>query len=736
MHLPITILLSLAAQDAPVEIARNHYATVEAELLRAEPAGLSSAQRAGRAQLIDALRAYRERGDFGRADLQPGERRPVFVDDGGRRCAIAELLHVTGENALVERVRADANHAWILDLRTDAEFDRWLTRHGLGFDEAARIQVPTIAVTPRDDGGRGIPSRDGWGGPGDTATPAGGATGGAAPVPAAPGGSSTGRAPTPAGAGPAPTTGGSAPAPSGAPTTMSLTITNDDGWWLWWEYAKLEYLVPNRLTLANTPVTGEDAAGALREAIERARRSSLPRFLEGVAHADSSVRSAAATALGQTGSADAIEPLLALLGDSSQEVRHRAILALGATGSPRAAAALFLIARTGTHLAESKSAISPYARSYAVVALALARRAGFSEPMDVAVASIARERTKSERDSLPEAAMLHHMIAPGEALERLALDLAQDEDQSPGVRCRAVEALSSTQDPAVLSKLQHMLSNARIDLRRSAAQALGTSGNALVLPALQTAHELEAEPMTRGLILIAIGRVGGAKAHAFLTKVLADGERGQRRWAALGLGVLAYRTQDVETSRAVRDALAQEKNRDAHAAYWIASGLLRDDQSVPQLVKSLSDAADARQRMYAATALALIGDPRSAEALRARLPLESSPLARVGIAQALGIVGDPRDAVEMRASMDRLAEPALQGLAATALAFHGTPEALGVLSDLSASREGSKVRLASSIEGMGMLLARSRQLALGDASRKMNYTVMADWTQSLFQTTF
>ena len=51
-----------------------------------------------------------------------------------------------------------------------------------------------------------------------------------------------------------PTTG-RAPVGAPAPTAANLTTTSDDGWWLWWEYAKLEFLVPNRLTLVDRQVT-------------------------------------------------------------------------------------------------------------------------------------------------------------------------------------------------------------------------------------------------------------------------------------------------------------------------------------------------------------------------------------------------------------------------------------------------------------------------------------------------
>ncbi len=731
---PDTIVLPVSEQ---VLRASSHYAAVVDELRAADTSCLSEVARAARKQLVDALSAYRERGDFGRGDDE-GARVPYFVDAEGRRCAVAELLYVSGELGLIERVRTTNNHAWILDLAGDAAFEGWLATHGLTFDEAARVQLPVMGVfSSRPAGSNGVSFGQGaaggsYSGPGDTTSSG---TGGAAPGGVVTGGGSSG-GPT-GGVVTGPSTGPVVRGPSAnpVPTPLNLTTTSDDGWWLWWEYAKLEFLVPNRLSLANAPMTGGDAAGVLREAIERARRAQLPRFTEAAAGPDAALRGAAAIALGQSAGRDAVEPLVKLLADPSQDVRHRAILGLGATGSPSAAITLLRIARTGTNLESSRTSISPYARSIAIVALALSRRAGLAEPIDSAITAIVHERQKDEREGVALAAMFHHVIAPAESLERLALELSFDDSETPSVRCRATEALASTSDPKILAKLQNHLSGPRLDLRRSAAIALGASKDASVLPALLTAHEMEAEQLTRGFILIAIGRVGGAKAHAYLSKVLENGEGGQRRWAALGLGVLAHETRDPETCKLLRAAWDREKNSEARAAYAIACGLVRDEESIPRLARELSGAADPRQRMYAATALSLVGGSKSAEILRNRLPQETNAMARVGVTQALGILGEYQDVGAMRTAMDQLAEPGLQGIAATAMAFHGTPEALTQLTELSQTDAGSRVRRAASIEGLGLMLARSQPLALADLSRQINYTVMPDWVQGLFQTT-
>jgi hypothetical protein len=85
--------------------------------------------------------------------------------------------------------------------------------------------------------------------------------------------------------------------------------------------------------------------------------------------------------------------------------------------------------------------------------------------------------------------------------------------------------------------------------------------------------------------------------------------------------------------------------------------------------------------------------------------------------------------------IETLREPSLQGLAATAISFHGAVEDFHALNALAKSGEGSGVRRASAIEGLGMLLGGSPPLVLGEVSRQSNYTVFTDWVKEMLQTT-
>lgn len=737
---------AVAPENPPEVVARlrAHYAAAESELRARDESALTPEQRRARHQLLDALAGYRERGVFGVDTDGPGVRAPVFVDATGRRCAVAQLLHVSGAQPLVDRVAASDNDAWIAELSDDVAFRDWLVRSGLELDEAARIQAPVMVNGIANGSSRGGSGGGGsgggasggsWTGPGDTVPGGSGPTTGGG---SRNGGGGGGGNSTPSGSGSGPTTG----APSGTgsgpslnsprPSTPTLALEIDDGWWLWWEYNKAEFVRPNRLGMWSIAATGDGAADAWRNFIENTRSELATAFVASLADGDAAVRRASVDAIAKLGGDAGVPHLVRMLDDKSLEVRHHAILALGASGSADAIQPLLAIMRRG-HPREGAERISPIASAVAIVALGLGRRAGFEEAMGELVAQRVRERTRNEREAIGCGAMLYQRLAPCAELERVALELAADHDESPAVRCRAIEALTSSHDPKVLAKLQHHLSAARLDERRSAALALGAIENPLALPALQTAYELEGEPLTRGFLLVSIGRRGGEVARKFLLETAAKDDRGDRHWVALALGLLARQEADPTLPAAIRAALKREKSREVTGAYWLALGLARDIESRGLLRDALASGADARARMYAATALALIGDPESALIVRDAMRTEPNASLRVAYASSLSQFGADRDASAIAEAFRELKDPSLQGLAASALAFHGTRDALGSLREFSRAEQGASVPRAAAIEGLSIMLGTQRPYTFSEISRQANYTVFSDWLKGMLQ---
>ncbi len=92
-----------------------------------------------RALLLDALREYREAGEFPENHRRPCNT-PVFVDERGTHCAVGHLLSLSGWGALVEKIATERNLATVHELSNEPELVAWLEATGLTVEEAALIQ--------------------------------------------------------------------------------------------------------------------------------------------------------------------------------------------------------------------------------------------------------------------------------------------------------------------------------------------------------------------------------------------------------------------------------------------------------------------------------------------------------------------------------------------------------------------------------------------------------------------
>jgi hypothetical protein len=111
-------------------------------------AGAETPLRARNHPLLPVLEEYRRAGRFPR-NRTSREWTPVFVDEGGTRCAMAHLLEHVGAHDFVRRVASMHNLARIHDLRADRELLHWLLVLGITLEEAARIQ-PAYCMLPSD----------------------------------------------------------------------------------------------------------------------------------------------------------------------------------------------------------------------------------------------------------------------------------------------------------------------------------------------------------------------------------------------------------------------------------------------------------------------------------------------------------------------------------------------------------------------------------------------------------
>jgi len=710
---------------------RAHYARAEAELRAADTSHLSVEVRATRAAALDSLHEYWSSADFGRNDVMHEQRGVSFVDDGGRRCAVAYLLDAAGETELVQAVADTANHAYVLELSGNPDLIAWLDRVGLTMAEAARIQGPHQGSwgTQAPPGAPIMP----------TSAPVTTSSGAARRAIAA-GRSRTGGTSSAAAASDdrRSSTGGRGSSRRGTAMQRSSTGAEPmEDWWRWWETNKLRFMQPNRLVETTTRAHGRYGFGSdiLPGAATSARGELIPLLEQHCEHPDAVVRQRAVAALGRLGGADAVPRLIGMLGDASLYVRESAILALGATGSMQAVPTLLHLASDGTLPEESGGGVVSTARPLALLALGIGRRHGLSQAVDGFVAAIVDGLEEDDREELGTAAMLYHTLAYNEDLSAFAHEVFADVDVGATARCRATETLRLSGDPADLPKLTHALAGNDLQVRRSAALSMGGFEHPLVLPRLQTAFELEEEPMARGFILIAIGEQGGETARDFLVEVIDEGSSGARPWAALALGILARSGDDDVARKAILAGLDVESDHSARGAYMLACGIARDREAGGALAGLVAESKDPRQRMFAALALAMSNAPEAHGVLRAQLETESSPLPRVALAQALGLIGVPDDAGVLVETLRDISVPDLQVLIAVALGFHGTEESMAGLMEIVRDDDTGATARGAALDALGLMLDASPGLQLVEASSSANFDVFPGWLIRALTTT-
>lgn len=733
-----SLLLQVAPSESPEieaqrERLRAHYQRVEFELRDADTSALTTEQRLARAEAIDVLRAYRVRGNFGQA-VFPEERRLFFVDPEGRRCAVAELLHHFGEDELIEDVSGTLNDAFVFELRDNAPLNEFLTRVGLSRAEAERIQAPGVNVGARP----AIPRRNPRSGVTQATAP------GFASLPgAASPSSSSGAQPSSARS----SRGVAAVSPRADRASQTSTrqpvgeLDLMTHWWTWWEYNKLEWLLPprSRAPERSDPYAGspEDVTRTLPAEV-RYRQELAPLLASALSDRNAQVRAAATVAYARVAGSDAYESLLPMLEDANVDVRHQTLLALGAVDDERAVHELLKIARSGRRDGE---VISQHARPIAMVALGLARQRGFGKGTERMLP--APEGTGQDRDVADARAMqafLDPATARADDLRELS-GLFDGEKAARRVKHaneRALEALRFDADDTTLEVLLHASGSRDVEVRRSTAATLGTLSNESVLGPLMSAFELEKEPLTRGLLLIAIGRRGSVDARRFLEHELDRGHRAQRPWCALALGVLARESGEADDLTRVREVLRREvlrqKNQDWRGAYVIAMGLARDLESQDFLLEELAG-ANLESRTMAALALGMLGTTEASEALREALAEERSPFARAALAQGLALVRAPDDIPSLVRSLHELRVPEEATQHAAAMSFHGSPELTPHLARIVEDTSSPAVTRAAAIQSIGILLDDVPSFRMAALARDTNYSVFPAWLDAPLQST-
>lgn len=522
-------------------------------------------------------------------------------------------------------------------------------------------------------------------------------------------------------------------APSAMPKVASAARTSggvDGDWWQWWEFNKLAWLPPNRIGDGLAPVDARRTAEELH--ILRPRLQAL--LTADLEHSDPDVRSAALVALARAFGDAAFDGVERHFTDPHPAVRREAILALGAMRSERGVHRLLQTVGSrgtrGTRGPEGEDAITPRARRLAVLALGLARRRGVGKHTAAFLPAWNTDRGRNATDDLGNALLLHQALAPTPELQSVAREISRlFDDPRPGHRtdpltARAVESLRFDGGPGVIPRLFEELDSRELDVRRSIALTLGASGDPAAVDPVLRAFASERELITRGFLILALGRLGGTASRDWLIEELRTGRRMSRPWALLALGILAREADDDVARTALREEIARERNRPGIGALLLAGGIARDPRAFPFEIEALRKSANGRTRMHAALALAM---NRHAGALRDALPDESSSLVRITIAQGLGYIGDESDVPRMIEVLREVRHHDYQPQIASALGMHGTTAMLRALTYELEQGGLVPVSRAAALQAVGILLDVAEPFALTEICQAANFTVLPDW---------
>jgi hypothetical protein len=136
-------VVTLRDGDTPAQIERTriqrHLANVESTLRGRSAANLDQAQRAARAQALDALHEYWQAGRFPRNADFVDRRVPYFIDDEGTACAVGHLMIESGAAELAREIATYENNDFVADIDHPGVAG-WLEHNGFTAAEAAWIQ--------------------------------------------------------------------------------------------------------------------------------------------------------------------------------------------------------------------------------------------------------------------------------------------------------------------------------------------------------------------------------------------------------------------------------------------------------------------------------------------------------------------------------------------------------------------------------------------------------------------
>ncbi len=647
-----------SAQDA---WKAGHAARVVAELRARDVSHLSPEQRANRARNLEALLDYGVRGRFAQNEDYPGEAIPHLIDRHGTRCALANLIDVAGDGALLERLAKRNNIAFLPELKHDEGLGRWLDAQGLTVEEAAYIQGPGFVDPGPVD----------WDNP-DFTDPFSPRDGRAGPTtPTLPGGRLRGRG--------------------------SSTVAR---WEAWWRLNRHAFLNLRARYHDSAVVTGERTTDVGRRASDAEVDATVIPLLKTLALGkDKQVRATALMAWARAARAkhapEVVKTVRAYIGDKSNLYRDLMILALGVVRHEDALADLRGIlhdTKDGRALLAKNGNIPERTRAYAAIALG--------------------------QSGQPEAAAdLQRILEDGRTK---SVDLKACAVMSLGALAKELDSGEKRRITGFLIK--NLRAGAWGDVVLAAVPtALAKAGDETVLvPELQPILERFRKPTAvRQSSALAMATLGPRARPGLLDGLIATARRdpddNARRFGILAIGEMAHAqpASDENEPDAARAAVARKLERYYRAAFagrniqksdlaWLCISGALFGRGFPEhaafvrdeLLEIVTKGGMKERQAAAVTALGLLGDKKVLPQLHKLYDQSKDKLIKGTVAETLGVLGDKSRRAELLEVVRTDGEGELRYRAAVGLGFTADPALIAPLVETLATTKSGEVKAA------------------------------------------
>jgi len=277
-------------------------------------------------------------------------------------------------------------------------------------------------------------------------------------------------------------------------------------------------------------------------------------------------------------------------------------------------------------------------------------------------------------------------------------------------------------DRGVLEVLSRQVLNSREPLvRQSCVIALGRMLSVedveLINVLLHVARK-DKDQTVQSFAVIGLGQIDGDAVRDQLLALFMKSSDNDKSWRALALGLQG----DPKAAPALRSAFrADDHEESLQGAYSIAMAFLRDPESAELLVPEVGRHRRFWSPSYAAQALAMLGARDAADAIHARLAWATDPRQRAVMATALGILGDPRSRKAMVQQL-RVEDSIFEACnAAMVLGASRASDALEELIKTARDPDRNRYVRASAISAIGRILDPGDVPVLADLLAPQHY---------------